>query len=138
MATLLTIDTIELYKLIGLALALIIFMVANIVFGSAIASIKEEWNKEKLIKGIKKAIAIAIGFVLVYIGGLLVPDLAVVQINGTSLTVSMALDVLFTVAVVTYAYKSIKNGAELLGVSTSIETVATQDAPIETELNEEV
>ena len=138
MANLFNIDMAELTKLIGLAVALIIFMVANIVFGSAIAAIKEEWNKEKMIKGIKKAIAIAIGFVLVYLGGLFIPDLTVVQINGSALTVTMALDVIFTLAVVMYACKSIKNGAELLGVSTSIDTAATQEMPLETEFNDEV
>lgn len=127
----------ELLKLIGLLISLLAFMIANIIFGSVLAEMKNTWDKEALFKGIKKAIAIALGLTLVYFGGLFIPDLAVVDIGGMSLTVNNALDVIFTAGIVLYAYKALTNVAKLIGVETSVNYADAQVMSDNTEYNDE-
>ena len=132
------IDKEALFKLVGLIISLVSFMLANIILGSILADLKNQFNKEVLIRGIKKAVAFAVALVLVYFGGLFIPDLAVVTIGTYSLTVIKALDTLFNLAVGTYAFKSIKNLGKILGVETNIDPVETMIEPSETEFNDEV
>ena len=130
------IDKEALFKLVGLIISLVSFMLANIILGSILADLKNQFNKEVLIRGIKKAIAFAVALVLVYFGGLFIPDLAVVTIGTYSLTVIKALDTLFGMAVAMYAFKSIKNLGMVLGVDTKIDPVEVMIEPSETEFND--
>lgn len=129
--------TTELGKLIGLLISLLAFMIANIVFGSVLAEMKSKFDKEAFIKGIKKAVAVALGLSLVYFGGLFIPDLAVVEIGGMSLTVNNALDVIFTAGIVLYAYKALTNVAKLIGVETTVNYADAQVMSDNTEYNDE-
>lgn len=130
------IDKEVLIKLVGLIISLISFMLANILLGSVLAGLKNQFNKEVLIRGFKKAFAIAIALVLIYVGGLFIPEVAVVNIGNYDLTVVKALDTLFSMAVIMYAVKSIKNLANILGVETNVDPVEDMQVPSETEFND--
>ena len=126
-------------ELSKLVLALVMFMSANVLFGAQIASLKLEFDKTVLVNGIKKHAATAIGIVMMYIGGLFLPN-QTFDVLGAQLTVVDALNVLFTLAIALYVGKATKNLAILLGVSSSNKEEAVVDvaAPQVTELDESV
>ena len=65
----------QLMELLKLVLALIMFMSANVLFGAQIASLKLEYDKTVLVNGIKKHAATALGIVMMYVGGLCLPNM---------------------------------------------------------------
>lgn len=50
--------------------SLLCLMVANIIIGQKIADFKDEYNKDKLIGGVSKAIFTLVGLALIYISKL--------------------------------------------------------------------
>ena len=126
-------------ELSKLVLALVMFMGANVLFGAQIASLKLEYDKTVLANGIKKHAATALGIVMMYVGGLCLPNMTF-DLFGAQVTVIDGLNTLFTLAIALYVAKALKNLATLLGVSSNnkVDTVVEVTAPEVTELDESV
>lgn len=74
-----------------LGIALIIFMITNIMLGSMNAIATGEFNKKIFLQGIIKASVVVLSFVLIYIAGLLTTDIVVININGEEVNVLTAI-----------------------------------------------
>ena len=119
--------------MIKIIIGLVCVMGANIFLGSSLATLKKEWNKEKFVNGIFKAIFIVIGCVLMYICSYLNPDILIVNLDGSDLNLIDAMKVLFIAGIILYGCKDILKLKDILGVSTDIKEIE-EDTPI----NEEV
>ena len=129
------------HKLAALIVALIALIVANTLLGAVIAGIKMDFKKEVLVRGLLKHTAIAFAIFLIYVAGLVVPNLQLVAINGDALTLIEALDTGFLSALAVYAGKVIKNLYILLTIDTknTVEEIdPTTSVPTFTELDVDV
>lgn len=126
----------QLKHLLLLVTALVMLMGANVILGSIIAGLKKTFDKEVLKDGIKKAVAIAVAFVMVYIAGLCLPDIKLVEYKEEVLTIIDALDTSFLVGIGVYAGKVFKNIFTLFTVKTSEASSPFDSIPSETGLGE--
>lgn len=129
------------HKLAALSIALICLIVANTILGAVIAAIKIDFKKEVMLRGLLKHTAIAFAIFLIYVAGLVVPNLQLVTINGDALTLIEALDTGFLSALAVYAGKVIKNLYTLMTIdakNTVEEIDPTTSVPTFTELDVDV
>ena len=85
-------------------ISLICLMIANIIIGTKLADLKDEFNKEKLVNGISKAIFTLIGLGLIY-GSTVVFPMNVAEINGEMVTTLSGATILLKGANLVYAGK---------------------------------
>ena len=123
--------------MIKIILGLLSVMVANILFGTTIATIKKEFKWGKFWNGFFKCLFIALGCALMYLCSYLNPDIMIANINGMNVNMIDAMRLLFIAGIAMYGYKDIVKVKELLGVSTDVknpEKVETIEIPIENEI----
>lgn len=109
------------HKLLALTSGLVCLIASNTLLGIAIAELKVEFNKQTLIRGLLKNGAIAFAVFLIYVTGLIIPNMQVVLIDGEPLTLIQALDTGFMSTLAVYAAKTIKNLYILLTIDTKKE-----------------
>ena len=126
----------QLKHLLLLVTALVMLMGANVLLGAIIADLKMTFNKEVLRKGVKKAVAFALALVMVYVAGLCLPDIKLVEYEGEMVTIIDALDASFFVGFGVYAVKVFKNFYTLFTVKTSTNSNPFESIPDETGLEE--
>lgn len=126
----------QLKHLLLLVTALVMLMGANVLLGAVVAGLKKNFDKEVLKDGIKKALAIALALVMVYIAGLCLPDIKLVEYKNEVLTIIDALDASFLAGIIVYAGKVFKNIFTLFTVKTSSASSPFESIPVETELME--
>jgi len=95
-------------SVIKLAVGVLLFMVANIMAGSYQAWAEGKFDKVTMLKGVKKALIILIGFGFVYGGGLLNPDVLVMDVNGTEVNIMTAIYSGALLAFVAYGKQAIE------------------------------
>ena len=71
--------------MIKIIIGLICVMIANILLGSSIAKLRNDWNFKKFINGFFKAILIVISCLLLYICIYLNPNILIINIDGNNL-----------------------------------------------------
>lgn len=125
----------QLKHLLSLVTALGMLMSANVLLGVIIADLKTTFDKEKLKKGVKKAVAFALALVMVYIAGLCVPYFEV-EYDGKMLTIIDALDTIFLGGIGLYVGKVMKNFYKFLTLKDSAESSPFDSIPAETALEE--
>ena len=91
----------EFFKII---ISLTCLMIANIVIGTKLADLKQEFNKEKLVNGISKALFTLIGLGLIYASTVVFP-MNVADINGEMVTTLTGTTILLKAANLIYAGK---------------------------------
>lgn len=127
-------------EMMKLVCGLLLCMGANISLGVASADIKKEFDKETLVNGIKKAIAVVIALVMLYSAGTMcLPEVKLFEFNGELLTIVDALESIFYVAIVWYGSEALFKVAKVLNLKSKIqepEIVAT--IPEETAFEESV
>ncbi len=123
--------------MIKLIISLVALMVANILLGTSLASLKLEFDKETFKKGVFKAIFIILAISLMYLCSYLSPDIMVAEINGLSVNLFDGMNILFTAGIVLYGCKCLKNLANLINVKANI-TEYEENDPEEDEAAEEV
>ena len=97
------------HKLLALTFGLVCLIISNTLLGIVIAELKVEFDKEIMIRGLLKHSAIALAVFLIYVTGLVVPNMQVVLGDGEPLTFIEALDTGFMSTLAVYAAKVIKN-----------------------------
>ena len=102
--------------MIKIVLGLLCVMVANIVLGTSIAKIKKQYNKDKCINGIFKALTIIVGASLMYLCSYLNPDILVTEIGGIEVNLINGMKILFTSGIVLYGAKDLIKLSELLKI----------------------
>lgn len=98
----------------NLAIGVIILMVVNITLGAINSILNGEYNKDKLLKGVYKAILIIACTIGVYYAGYLNPDIVAVDIDGTKVNLLTGIYSMLFGAFVIYGAKDIKKLTELI------------------------
>ena len=97
--------------MINLIIGLISAMLTNILLGTTLAKLKEEFKKKKFIDGIFKAITIAIAVILMLVCGN----------YNKELVINEAIILLFKTTLIAYITKDIKAIIDLFGIKISKE-----------------
>lgn len=113
----------------------ILLMSANTLFKVASTSLEGTFDKATLVCGIKKYALILIGVLCMLGGGLLIPDMSVIAVDGQSLTILDALNAGAIALIVMYAAKAFTNLKDLLSLTTQdiIDNVVVEEGPEEDE-----
>ena len=110
-----------------LLLGLLCLMGANIALGSSLAKLKAEFNKDNLINGGVKAGMIILALILIYLCGILNPDMIIGSINQENITLMKGLEYLYTAGIVMYGTMVLGKLGKIIGVSTSIENATNEE-----------
>lgn len=106
--------------MINIIIGLICVMVANTFLGVTIANLKEEFNKEKLKKGIIKYVSMIIGILLMYLAGSLNEDIMVANIDGVQVNLMAGMKILFISGIIYYGTQNLLKIRNLLGLKNEI------------------
>lgn len=90
------------FQMLNLGIALLGFIIINILLGSINGILERKFDKEKFINGIIKGGIVAISFVGVYFIGTLIPDV-MIDINGQEITILMAVNLIVVSGLAWYA-----------------------------------
>lgn len=108
--------------MIKIILGVILAMSANVLLGATVAKLKQEFNKENLINGIFKATCIIIAVAFMYLCSYLNPDIMVLNVNGSDINLIEGIKLIGIAGIVYYGAQSLKKLANLIKVSTAIDT----------------
>ena len=114
------------YKIV---IGLVCVMLANVLFGSSLAKIKQEFEKKRFWNGFYKVIMIIIGVILMCVTAYFNPDILMISINNTNLNLKDAMETIIIAGIAMYGAMDLKKIAELIGVST-----ITIDNPTDTSI----
>lgn len=101
------------------AIALLLVIFSNNLLGSCKSIIEGTYDKTVAILGIKKGIIVSTSMILVYIAGILVPDITLTAIEGVELTLNQAVQYILTGGFAYYAALVVKKLIEIIQVPTS-------------------
>lgn len=108
------------YKIV---IGLICVMLANVLFGSSLAKVKQEFEKKRFWNGFYKAIMITIGVILMCITAYFNPDILMISINNTNLNLKDGMETIIIAGIAMYGAMDLKKIAQLIGVSTIVNDV---------------
>lgn len=120
------------YKLV---IGLLCVMFTNIMLGSSLAKIKQEFKSGTLWNGVYKALAIIISMFLMSVMAYFNPDVLLVSINGVNLNMKSAMEIIMTGGISMYGAMCLKKIAKLIGVTTSINDVSKENKVVIPEEN---
>lgn len=109
----------------SIVIGLLCVMLSNTLLGVTISTFKCEFCFKRLFAGLFKSLCIVIGIGLMYLCGILNPDIIVADVAGISMNLAESVKTLFVAGIIVYGYKDLIKLKELLNVSTSI--VAKKD-----------
>lgn len=101
-------------------IGLVSVMLANVLLGVTLATLKKEFKKEKLIAGLVKYGCMILGVGLMYLTGYLNPDIIVANIDGAEVNLVTGIEFLFISGIVYYGMQDLIKLKNLLGLSNDI------------------
>jgi len=106
-------------NIINIALGLISLMVANILLGTGLSIIDntQEFDIKKLKKGILKSLLVIVSFSLVYVCGLLNPNVVSIDINGQTVNLISGINIMLTLSAGLYAKKVFDKLGEVINLN---------------------
>lgn len=109
-------------EIISVVIALFLLMIANIIMGKKLSDFKNEFDKEKFIGGISKAMFLLVGLACIYIATLIYP-MNVAEINGEQVTTLSGTTILLKTAIVLYGAKCLVKLKDLFLVDLPISSL---------------
>lgn len=106
--------------MIKIIIGLVSVMLANVLLGVTLATLKKEFKKEKLIEGLVKYGSMILGVGLMYLTGYLNPDIIVTNIDGVEVNLMTGINVLFISGIIYYGMQDLVKLRDLLGLSNNI------------------
>lgn len=108
------------YKIV---IGLICVMLANVLFGSSLAKVKQEFEKKRFWNGFYKVITIIIGVILMCVTAYFNPNILMISINDTNLNLKDGMETIIIAGIAMYGAMDLKKIAQLIGVSTIVNDV---------------
>ena len=108
------------YKIV---IGLICVMLANVLFGSSLAKVKQEFEKKRFWNGFYKVIMIIVGVILMCVTAYFNPDILMISINNTNLNLKDGMETIIIAGIAMYGAMDLKKIAQLIGVSTIVNDV---------------
>ncbi|TCX51913.1 MULTISPECIES: hypothetical protein [unclassified Dehalobacter] len=121
--------------LVKIALSLVLLICANILLGSMNAILARQFDKTKFVNGLLKGLVVALAILLVYVAGLLVPNIVIMQIDGQDVTLVMALSMLLVASLLFYGKENIGKIASFINAKFGDNTSKTVNNYIENKEN---
>lgn len=106
-----------------LIIGLVSVMLANILMGSSLAKLRQEWNKELFLSGIYKLVAISIAVSLMYLASYLNPNILVATINETNVNLIEGMKLIFIAGIIYYGAKDLMKLRDMLQLQLEIYVV---------------
>ena len=113
-------------EFVQVIVSLICLMLANILIGTKLADLKQEFNKEKLVSGISKAVFTLIGLALIYASTIVFP-MEVATINGTMVTTLTGTTILLKGANLIYAGKVLLKIKDIFMLNIPVEVLSKDE-----------
>lgn len=121
----------------NLVIGLVATMTANVLLGSSLATIKSEFDKEKLYSGIFKGISITLGVMLMYLASYFNPNILVATINDTSVNLIEGIKVIFIAGIMLYGYQDLIKLKDLIKVKVDIVDEIRENQELEEDTKED-
>lgn len=107
--------------MLNIIIGLLCVMIANVLLGSSIATLKKEFNKKTFWNGVVKFFFIMTSVCLMYLCSYLNPQILVANIGGQDVNLITGMKLLFIAGIVMYGYKDLVKLRDLLNIKTKIE-----------------
>lgn len=95
-----------------------LLMIANTVFKVAACSVENTFNKALLVAGLKKYALILVGVGCVIGAGSLIPDMQVISMGDTQITILTMLNIVSISLIISYAAKVYQNLISVMELKT--------------------
>ena len=112
--------------ILRLGIALVILICANIALGSFNSWFTETFDKETFWKGVKKGVAVIFIFVVVYIAGVLVPEIEATLIGGEPVNLTTGMLYIVMAGFLWYTKEVLTKLAALIGGRIKIEEITME------------
>lgn len=111
----------------GLLLGLICLMFANFLLGTNLATLKKEYDKDKMVSGIIKIGGVVLGIVFMLGSAYLTKDIIVANINNQNVNLLDGMKYVFMAGIVFYGAQDINKLVKILKVNVPISEKTEQE-----------
>ena len=111
----------------GLLLGLICLMFANFLLGTNLATLKKEYDKDKMVSGIVKIGGVVLGIVFMLGSAYLTKDIIVANVNNQNVNLLDGMKYVFMVGIVFYGAQDINKLVKILKVNVPISEKTKQE-----------
>lgn len=101
-------------------IGLLCVMSSNILLGTSLAALKQNFDKSKFWSGITKAVLVIVSIILMYICSYLNPNIMIANINGQEVNLISGMELIFIAGIVFYGFESLVKLKDLLKLKTTI------------------
>ena len=111
----------------GLLLGLICLMFANFLLGTNLATLKKEYDKDKMVSGIVKIGGVVLGIVFMLGSAYLTKDIIVANVNNQNVNLLDGMKYVFMAGIVFYGAQDINKLVKILKVNVPISEKTEQE-----------
>lgn len=111
----------------GLLLGLICLMFANFLLGTNLATLKKEYDKDKMVSGIIKIGGVVLGIVFMLGSAYLTKDIIVANVNNQNVNLLDGMKYVFMAGIVFYGAQDINKLVKILKVNVPISEKTEQE-----------
>lgn len=111
----------------GLLLGLICLMFANFLLGTNLATLKKEYDKDKMISGIIKIGGVVLGIVFMLGSAYLTKDIIVANVNNQNVNLLDGMKYVFMAGIVFYGAQDVNKLVKILKVNVPISEKTEQE-----------
>ena len=111
----------------GLLLGLICLMFANFLLGTNLATLKKEYDKDKMVSGIIKIGGVVLGIIFMLGSAYLTKDIIVANVNNQNVNLLDGMKYVFMAGIVFYGAQDINKLVKILKVNVPISEKTEQE-----------
>lgn len=111
----------------GLLLGLICLMFANFLLGTNLATLKKEYDKDKMVSGIVKIGGVVLGIVFMLGSAYLTKDIIVANVNNQNVNLLDGMKYVFMAGIVFYGAQDVNKLVKILKVNVPISEKTEQE-----------
>ena len=111
----------------GLLLGLICLMFANFLLGKNLATLKKEYDKDKMVSGIVKIGGVVLGIVFMLGSAYLTKDIIVANVNNQNVNLLDGMKYVFMAGIVFYGAQDVNKLVKILKVNVPISEKTEQE-----------
>lgn len=111
----------------GLLLGLICLMFANFLLGTNLATLKKEYDKDKMVSGIVKIGGVILGIIFMLGSAYLTKDIIVANVNNQNVNLLDGMKYVFMAGIVFYGAQDINKLIKILKVNVPISEKTEQE-----------
>ena len=111
----------------GLLLGLICLMFANFLLGTNLATLKKEYDKDKMVSGIIKIGGVVLGIVFMLGSAYLTKDIIVANVNNQNVNLLDGMKYVFMAGIVFYGAQDVNKLVKILKINVPISEKTEQE-----------